>query len=244
MRRFGLIGFPLGHSFSKKYFTEKFLKEKIIDCVYDSFPLESIEELPFLLKKNSDLIGLNITIPYKEKIKVYLDTYSKVVSETGACNCIHIVKGKLIGYNTDVTGFQQTLQNSFSSLPSRALILGTGGSSKAVAYVLKQLNIDYIFVSRNPSAATISYEQLSKDIINQSLLIINTTPLGMYPHIVEAPPISYEAIGANHCLFDLIYNPEETLFLQKGAARGASVRNGLEMLKIQAEESWRIWNSE
>lgn len=243
MRRFGLIGYPLGHSFSKKYFTDKFEREGISDCVYESFPLASIDLLTALLKDNPDLEGLNVTIPYKEKVLGYLSEKSKVVSKTGACNCIQVRKNKLIGHNTDVLGFQQSLLKSFPHLPSRALILGTGGSSKAVEYVLKQLKIPYIFVSRKPSTHNLSYEQLSSGIVKESGLIINTTPLGMFPHVVEAPPIPYDAIGEHHCLFDLIYNPERTLFLQKGEARGAKVQNGLDMLIIQAEESWKLWNS-
>jgi shikimate dehydrogenase len=242
MRRFGLIGYPLGHSFSKKYFTDKFLREGITDCIYETFPIATIDLLTKLLKDNPDLAGLNVTIPHKEKVIGYLDEKSKVVSKIGACNCIRIQKGKLYGHNTDVVGFQQSLEKSFPSLPARALILGTGGSSKAVEYVLKQLKIPYVFVSRKPSTHNLSYEQLTPAVVKQSGLIINTTPLGMFPQVVEAPPIPYDAIGEQHCLFDLIYNPERTLFLQKGADRGAKVQNGLEMLTIQAEESWRIWN--
>lgn len=243
MKRFGLIGYPLGHSFSKKYFTDKFLREGVSDCVYDTFPIASLDELTSLLKKHSDLVGLNVTIPHKEKVIGFLQEQSKVVSKTGACNCIHINKGKLSGHNTDVEGFQQSLEKSFPDLPSRALILGTGGSSKSVEYVLRQLKIPYLFVSRKPSTHNLSYEQLTSGIVKESGLIINTTPLGMYPQVVEAPPIPYDAIGSNHCLFDLIYNPEQTLFLQKGAERGAKVQNGLDMLTIQAEESWKIWNT-
>ena len=243
MRRFGLIGYPLGHSFSKKYFTEKFLREEIDDAIYETFPIATIAELTPLLKQHPDLAGLNVTIPHKEKVIGFLHEQSKVVSKTGACNCIQFKKGKLIGHNTDVVGFQQSLQNSFPELPSRALILGTGGSSKAVEYVLKQLKIAYVFVSRKPSTHNLSYEQLTAGIVKESELIINTTPLGMYPQVIEAPPIPYEAIGSKHCLFDLIYNPERTLFLQKGVEQGAKVQNGLDMLIIQAEESWRIWNS-
>lgn len=242
MKRFGLIGYPLGHSFSKKYFTEKFQREGITDCSYEVYPLPNIDQLTALLKKEPELAGLNVTIPHKEKVIGFLHEKTRVVSKTGACNCIQIRKGKLIGHNTDVVGFQQSLQKSFPDLPSRALILGTGGSSKAVEYVLKQLKIPYIFVSRKPSTHNLSYEQLTPGIVKESGLIINTTPLGMFPQVVEAPPIPYDAIGPQHCLFDLIYNPEKTLFLQKGADRGANIQNGLDMLIIQAEESWKIWN--
>ncbi|MBC7849001.1 MAG: shikimate dehydrogenase [Chitinophagaceae bacterium] len=243
MRRFGLIGYPLGHSFSKKYFTEKFEKEAITDSVYDVFPLEKIDGLTGLLQRVPDLSGLNVTIPHKEKVIGFLHEKSKVVTKTGACNCIKISNGKLSGHNTDVIGFQQSLVDSFPNLPSRALILGTGGASKAVEYVLSQLKIPYVLVSRKPSTNNLSYEQVTEAIVKRSGLIINTTPLGMSPHIVEAPPIPYQAIGSSHCLFDLIYNPAKTLFLTKGEESGAAIQNGLAMLIIQAEESWKIWNS-
>lgn len=243
MKRFGLIGYPLGHSFSKKYFSDKFTREGITDCVYDTFPIATIDLLTGLLKEHPDLQGLNVTIPHKEKVIGFLHEKTKVVSKTGACNCIQIKKGKLSGHNTDVLGFQTSLIKSFAQLPSRALVLGTGGSSKAVEYVLKQLKIPHIFVSRKPSTHNLSYEQLTPGIVKESGLIINTTPLGMFPQVIEAPPIPYDAIGNHHCLFDLIYNPEKTLFLQKGEERGAKIQNGLDMLIIQAEESWKIWNA-
>lgn len=243
MKQFGLIGYPLGHSFSKKYFTEKFEREGISDCQYETYPIDSIERLPELIRSIPDLRGLNVTIPYKEKVIPYLADRSEVVKQTGACNCILVREGQLTGHNTDVIGFRQSLERSFPSLPATALVLGTGGAAKAVEYVLKQLKISFRYVSRKPSVNNLSYEQVSPSLLAQTHLLINTTPLGMQPHITEAPPIPYEAIGKDHCLFDLIYNPAETLFLRKGLAQGARVRNGLEMLVIQAEESWKIWNS-
>lgn len=244
MKQFGLIGYPLAHSFSKKYFTEKFAREGITDCQYDTYPIESIEMLPALVKSNTSLCGLNVTIPYKEKVLRYLDGKSEVVRQTGACNCIRIQEGRLYGHNTDVIGFRRSLESSFPSLPGTALILGTGGAAKAVDYVLTQLKISFRYVSRKPSVNSLSYEQVDAELLSKTKLIINTTPLGMQPNITEAPPIPYEAIGKDHCLYDLIYNPAETLFLRKGQAHGARVKNGLEMLEIQAEESWKIWTDQ
>jgi shikimate dehydrogenase len=241
MRRFGLIGYPLTHSFSQRYFAEKFHREGIMDCVYQNFLLESIKDLPTLLQEHPDLEGLNITIPHKEVVLPLLQTRSTVVREINACNCVRIVHQQLHGYNTDVVGFEQSLQKFIQQQPNRALILGTGGSSKAVAYVLKKLSIPYSFVSRNPSAQQYSYQQLDEKIIRDHPLIINTTPLGMYP-VEKCPEIPYEFLSAEHYLFDLIYNPTTTVFLQRGQDHGARIMNGYEMLVLQAEESWRIWN--
>ena len=242
MTRFGLIGYPLTHSFSQKYFTEKFQREGI-DAVYEKFPIPSIDQLPLVLKKHTDLAGLNVTIPHKENVLSYVNERSDVVKKIGACNCISIRNGKLAGHNTDVIGFRDSLQQIISTIPAKALILGTGGAAKAVEFVLKQMKIPYRFVSRKPSANALSYEQLTPRTINEAKLIINTTPLGMHPQIVEAPPIPYDGIDSLHILYDVIYNPEKTLFLQKGESRGATIKNGLEMLLIQAEESWKVWNA-
>ncbi len=242
MKKYGLIGYPLSHSFSKKYFSDKFSREGITDCGYEPYPIKEVTELPALLEQHPGLLGLNVTIPHKEAVVNLLDYKDPVVASTGACNCIRIMNGKLYGHNTDVTGFQQSLLNSFGPTPGKALIFGTGGAAKAVEFALNMLQIPFQLVSRKPSAFSFSYEQLTPDVMNEHTLLINTTPLGMYPHITEAPPIPYECISQKHCLFDLIYNPEQTLFLQKGAERGARVQNGYEMLVIQAEESWKIWN--
>jgi shikimate dehydrogenase len=243
MRKFGLIGYPLSHSFSKKFFTEKFEKEGLKDCVYDIYPMESIAQLPALLKDNPLLEGLNITIPYKEQVISYLTNKSEVVRKTGACNCIKIAEGELTGYNTDVDGFEQSLKKHLTEHHKQALILGTGGAAKAVEYVLKKLGIKYRYVSRKPSVKNLSYEQLTAQVITSHTLIINTTPLGMYPNITQAPPIPYHFLTPAHYLFDLTYNPTKTLFLQKGEEHGAVIQNGLDMLIVQAEESWIIWNS-
>jgi len=243
MRLFGLIGFPLTHSFSKKYFTEKFEKEGLPDCRYDLFPLTSISELPQLLKANADLEGLNVTIPYKKSVLSFLNERNELVKQVAACNCIKIINGKLSGYNTDVIGFERSLEKKLRPGHKTALILGTGGSSKAVAFVLRKLGIEYKTVSRKPSVNHFSYDQLTPAMIEKYTLIINTTPLGLFPNITEAPPLPYEAITSKHFLFDLIYNPEKTLFLKKGEERGSAIQNGYDMLVYQAEESWKIWES-
>ncbi len=243
MRAFGLIGYPLGHSFSKKYFTDKFNREGITGNVYELYPLEQIGQLRDLLASNPDLAGLNVTIPYKEQVIAYLDSMSPVVEEIGACNCIHIKDGHLSGHNTDVIGFSRSLQPKLKPHHKQALILGTGGSSKAVAYTLKELGIPFLQVSRTPIDGIIGYEEIDQSMLESHTLLINTTPVGMYPEIEKAPAIPYAFIGADHYLFDLVYNPEQTRFLQEGVLRGATVENGSEMLVIQAEASWDIWNS-
>ena len=243
MRAFGLIGYPLGHSFSKKYFADKFAREGITGNVYELYPLEQIGQVEELLVSSPNLAGLNVTIPYKEQVIAYLDNMSPVVEEIGACNCIHIQDGRLMGHNTDVIGFSRSLLPKLKPHHKQALILGTGGSSKAVAYTLKELNIPFLQVSRNPSEGMIGYEEIDQSMLETHTLLINTTPVGMYPDIEKAPAIPYQFIGADHYLFDLVYNPERTRFLQEGALRGATVENGSDMLVIQAEASWEIWNS-
>ena len=243
MRVFGLIGYPLSHSFSRKYFTEKFLREGIADCRYENFPIEDIDLLPALLQDNPSLQGLNITIPYKEKVIPFLTVQSPVVQEMGACNCIHLKGGVLTGYNTDVSGFEQSLLPALAAHHQRALILGTGGAAKAVEYVLRKRGMHYRYVSRKPVAGQLSYADITADELTAYTLIINTTPLGMYPNVDSYPPLPYEAISSRHYLFDLVYNPSVTAFLAQGAARGAVTKNGADMLIIQAEESWKIWNA-
>lgn len=242
MRAFGLIGYPLGHSFSKKYFADKFEREGITGNAYELFPLEQIDQLEDLLASNPDLAGLNVTIPYKEQVIPYLDSMSPVVEEIGACNCIHIQEGRLMGHNTDVIGFSRSLLPKLKPHHRQALILGTGGSSKAVAYTLKELGIPFLQVSRTPADGMIAYEEIDQRMLESHTLLINTTPVGMFPDIAKAPAIPYEFIGTDHYLFDLVYNPERTRFLQEGALRGAAVENGSDMLVIQAEASWEIWN--
>lgn len=243
MRLFGLIGNPLTHSFSKKYFTAKFEREGLTNCRYELFPISSIEELPKLLQENPDLCGLNVTIPYKEQVLSYLDEENELVQAIRACNCIDLQGGRLKGYNTDVLGFEQSLAQLWRPHHKKALILGTGGVSKAVRYILQKLGLSYRYVSRKPGVHSFSYEQLTPQVMEEYTLIVNTTPLGTYPNVTEAPQIPYEALTSNHYLFDMVYNPEKTLFLRKGEESGAVIKNGYDMLEIQADESWKIWNS-
>jgi shikimate dehydrogenase len=243
MKLYGLIGRPLKHSFSKKYFTQKFQDEGIQDCVYENFELDTIEHLSTILKVHADLRGLNVTIPYKKEVLSFLYYKNEIVEAVGACNCIKIENGKLYGYNTDVIGFQKSLQTFLKPHHTKALVLGTGGSSGAVQYALTQLGIEYILVSRQTGANTITYSELDKTILKIHNVVINTTPVGMFPNMDAAPDVPYQYITSQHLLFDLIYNPEKTLFLQKGEEQGATIANGYEMLLLQAEESWRIWNS-
>ncbi len=244
MIKLGLIGYPLVHSFSKKYFKEKFDNENIKNVSYQNYELKNINELKSLIKRNSDLRGLNVTIPYKEKVIKYLDKIDEKYLNIGAVNVIKIIDNKLFGINTDYEAFKITLKewldNSFNS---KALILGTGGSSKSVSLALKELNIDHNFVSREKRKNVFSYEELLDiKIFSNYKLIINTTPLGMYPKINLLPNIPYSLITKNYYLYDLIYNPETTKFLEKGKRKGAKIKNGLEMLHLQAELSWNYWN--
>jgi shikimate dehydrogenase len=241
MRRFGLIGFPLTHSFSQKYFAEKFQLLGISDCVYENFPLTHINKLPDLLLQEN-LRGLNITIPYKKQVLSYLTNQSAVVEKIGACNCLAIQNGKVIGHNTDVYGFRTSLQPFLKSNHQQALIFGTGGASAAVAYVLEELGIVYRFVSRQAGDNLLDYASINESVLSTHQLLINTTPLGMYPQVDQYPDIPYELLTPDHHLYDLIYNPAETKFLELGRKQGATTQNGAEMLVLQAEESWRIWN--
>ena len=243
MRLFGLIGYPLSHSFSKKYFTEKFEKEGITECCYDLFPIKTIDELLLLIRNNPELEGLNITIPYKKQVLSFLDA-SNIPDGLDACNCINITDGKLVGYNTDVNGFEKSLKPLLKSYHKNALVLGNGGATAAVIFVLEKLGITFEIVSRKlHDGAVLTYKNINKKVMADNTLIINTTPLGMYPDTATCPDIPYESISNKHLLYDLVYNPDKTLFLQKGEEKGATIKNGEEMLILQAEESWRIWNS-
>jgi shikimate dehydrogenase len=239
---YGLIGFPLSHSFSKGYFAEKFKKENIHESFYEVFPIPTIALFPDLVERCKNLKGLNVTIPYKEQVMSYLDAVDPEAQAIGAVNTIKFENGKMTGYNSDVWGFEKSLLPMLHPDHLHALILGTGGASKAVAYVLNKLGITYHFVSRGLTENTIAYEALTPETIRHTKLIINTSPVGMYPNVDTCPDIPYEYIGDHHLLYDLIYNPEETLFLRKGKERGAATKNGLEMLALQAERSWQIWN--
>jgi len=240
MRKFGLIGFPLTHSFSRQYFTEKFQREGLSGCIYENYPISSIEGIRELVR-DPRLEGLNVTIPYKRSVIPFLDNTEEL--PIPACNCIRIQEGKTTGFNTDIRGFEISLKEQLAPRHSQALILGNGGASGAVQFVLKKLGIRFETVSRSlHEGSTLVYEQLDREIMENHLLIVNATPLGMYPQTDACPDIPYQWIHEGHYLFDLIYNPETTLFLQKGRERGATIRNGLQMLRLQAEESWKIWN--
>ena len=241
---YALIGKNISYSFSRDYFAKKFKKEQITDAIYINFDIQTIDELPELILKTPSLGGMNVTIPYKEQILGYLTHKSNELELIGACNTIKVLPtGVLKGYNTDYIGFSESLKPLLKPHHTQALILGTGGAAKAVAFSLGQLGISYLFVSRKASSRAISYQQLDKVVMEQNPLIINTTPLGTYPNIKEAPPIPYHLITSEHLLYDLIYNPAETTFLSRGKLQGAIVKNGYEMLILQAEASWRIWNS-
>jgi shikimate dehydrogenase len=240
MDQYGIIGNPLSHSFSPGYFNERFEREGI-DSDYTAFPLESVSSLPHLISMKPCLRGLNVTIPYKTAVIPYLDGISKAAASINAVNCIKIVAGKLYGFNTDYSGFLESLNPLPDQFVSEALVLGTGGSSKAVCYALMQLGLRYHLVSSSGQGAY-TYTDLSEELIRAHRVIINTTPLGMFPHTGNCPDIPYRFLGADHLLYDLIYNPEETLFLQKGRERGARTKNGYGMLLLQADQSWRIWN--
>jgi len=239
MRKFGLIGFPLTHSFSKKYFTEIFKREGI-DAIYENFPITDIHDFPQLIK-NEEPEGINVTIPYKESVIGFLDELTDAVQQIGACNCIAIQDGYLKGYNTDIIGFKVSLRKNLTKEHNKAMVLGTGGASKAVCYVLRQLGIPYIIVSRSAKPGQYTYDSLTDVIVKEHKLIVNTTPLGMYPKMDDCPDIPYDAIGSGHYLYDLVYNPEKTKFLQHGEQRGAVIANGYDMLLIQANESRKIW---
>ncbi|MDE3181953.1 MAG: shikimate dehydrogenase [Bacteroidota bacterium] len=245
MKIYGLIGRSLGHSFSEKYFAEKFKKENIRDCQYRNLELKDLgNEIPEL-KKKPDLAGLNVTIPYKTEILSFLDEISAEVSEINACNCIKIKDEKWKGYNTDIIGFEKSFVPYLKPFHKKALVLGTGGASKAVVFVLKRLGIDFLKVSRNKneSASIISYEDISAALFKEFQIVINTTPVGTFPNVDEMPPLPYELINSQHYFFDLIYNPSKTQFLSLAEKKGAVIENGSKMLALQAEESWKIWNS-
>ncbi len=245
MDKFGLIGYPLGHSFSKNYFNEKFANEDI-DAVYMNFEIPSINDLPQVIAENPELKGLNVTIPYKEKVISYLDELDKDAREIGAINVIKVIRQKdsdpkLVGYNSDVIGFTKSIEPLLEPHHKKALILGTGGASKAVFHGLKQLGVEGPFVSRHERPNMFTYEELTAEVMDEYSVIVNTTPVGMYPHTDECPDIPYQYLTPNHLLYDLLYNPDVTLFMKKGEEKGATTKNGLEMLLLQAFAAWDIW---
>lgn len=240
---YGLVGKNIAYSFSKKYFTERFLKTQASDCVYDNFDISEIQEFRDVLKSNPTLKGLNVTIPYKEAVIPYLDSLSKKAVEIGAVNVIRFTKsGKLKGYNSDAYGFKKALEPMLQEHHRKALILGTGGASKAVAFALKELGILHTFVSRQATENTIDYTKINAATFENYQIIINTTPIGTSPDVEEFPAIPYQFFTEKHIAFDLIYNPEETQFLKKAKQKGAVIKNGMAMLEFQAEKAWQIWN--
>jgi shikimate dehydrogenase len=242
MRKFGLIGYPLGHSFSKGYFTHKYELEGIKDATYENFELAQIDEFPQLLQAHPNLIGLNVTIPHKQAIIPFLDDIDFSALMIRAVNTVKFTKGKTKGYNTDYIGFRDSIRPLIQPHHTKALVLGTGGSSKAVVFALTQMGIEVQQVSREPKDALIGYRALTEELLKAHTVIVNTTPLGTWPDVEGAPEIPYQYLTNQHLLFDLVYNPAETLFLQKGKAQGAIVKNGQEMLELQAEAAWKIWN--
>ena len=247
MNTYGLIGYPLGHSFSRKFFTEKFAKEGI-DAQYLNFEIPSIEEFPNIIKNNPTLRGLNVTIPYKQQVMQYLDDISEEAKAIGAVNVVKCQLSTvnsqlhLTGYNSDVIGFVESIKPLLKPHHKKALILGTGGASKAIRYGLeKKLGMKTLFVSRSAREGMITYEEVTAEVLKEYEVIVNCSPVGMYPHVDECPALPYEALNENNLLYDLVYNPLETLFMKKGAAQGATVKNGLEMLHLQAIASWEFW---
>ena len=245
MDKYGLIGYPLGHSFSVNYFNQKFVDEGI-DATYENFEIPTIDILTEILDTNPNLRGLNVTIPYKEKVIPYLDQISPEAQAIGAVNVIRVThEGKntiLKGFNSDVIGFTQSIEPMLEKWHQKALVLGTGGASKAISYGLRSLGLETVYVSRYERPDTIQYDKITPDVVQEYNVIVNCTPLGMYPHVDECPLLPYEALTSHNILYDLIYNPDETLFMKRGREHGADVKNGLEMLLLQAFASWEFWN--
>jgi shikimate dehydrogenase len=248
MRKYGLIGYPLGHSFSKTYFTEKFIKENISGCSYDNFPIADIGMLPELISGEPELEGLNVTIPYKSEVFRYIDVLDPEAAEIGAVNVLKIKRSaertEVHGFNSDVTGIADSLSPFLHRKIKNAVVLGTGGSSRAVCHVLRKFGLNILQVSRNKRPGILGYSDIDFDLLEDAGLIVNTTPLGMFPHVDARPGINYSLLNENHILFDLVYNPEITSFLRSGIERGCPVITGLTMLHSQAERAWQIWNDD
>lgn len=244
MRTFGILGYPLTHSFSKGYFEEKFLREGITDAEFKLFSLPDIEDLREVLATETNLEGFCITLPHKKNVLQFLTAGNDVVRAMGACNCVRIINGRLYGFNTDVAGFEVSFVAQLQAHHTRALILGTGGAAAAVQYILQKLGIDYRFVSRQKREGQFTYDELTREVIEAYPVIVNCTPLGTFPDVTAFAPIPYQFLTPRHYLYDLVYNPPLTRFLEQGQARGAIVKNGHDMLRIQAEANWKIWNSD
>jgi len=242
---YAIIGYPLSHSFSPTYFTQKFEREGISNSAYIAMPIANIEKLPEKIAANPNLRGMNVTLPYKQQVMQYLDEIDEGAATIGAVNTIRFREGKLKGFNTDAIGFEISLKELLGNMDYsnlKALVLGSGGASKAVGYVLEKMEIDYLLVSRNTEKGDLTYEDIKPQLLNEYHLVINTTPVGMSPKTNTAPQIPYDALHSKHYLYDLVYNPKETLFLKNGKNQGASTMNGLKMLYLQAEAAWGIWN--
>jgi shikimate dehydrogenase len=248
MRKFGLIGYPLGHSFSKKYFSEKFIRENISDCQYENYPLTNIDLLNELISGNSDIQGLNVTIPYKSAVKKYLDFIDEQARSVGAVNVLKFIRSgnKVIskGFNTDIDGFRNSILPYLGERVTNALVLGTGGGAKAVCYVLGKLGIKITSADIIKIEGVLNYSEITDNILMSNQLIVNTTPLGMFPDILGKPDLNYSCLNKNHILFDLVYNPELTSFLKAGREQGCTTISGIKMLYSQAERAWDIWNDE
>ena len=243
MKIFGLVGKNIDYSFSVNYFTQKFQTQNINDSIYKNFDIPDISYFPQIVKKNKGLRGLNVTIPYKTEVIPYLNKLSRKAEQIGAVNCIRITKkGNLKGYNTDVYGFRKSLYPLLETHHKKALILGTGGVSKAVAFVLEELGIEYKYVSRNPQIGEFSYSDISKMVMQDFLIVINCTPIGTFPNFNTSPELNYDYFSSKHIAFDLVYNPAETKFLQLAKVKGAITKNGYDMLVFQAEKAWALWN--
>jgi len=249
MKTYGLIGYRLGHSFSRSFFTEKFANENLPDHEYVNFELDSIEEFPKVFNQGKDICGLNCTIPYKQQILQFLDEIEAEAAQIGAVNTVKIINqnGRRIlkGFNTDLYGFEHSLRPMLEPKHRKALILGTGGASKAIKFLFDKMGIAYLSATTKevPGEKEIRYKQLTEDLMNEYLIVINATPLGTFPKVDACPDIPYQFITNDHVLYDLVYNPEKTLFLKKGKSQGAKTKNGLEMLHLQALRAWEIWNS-
>lgn len=242
MDKYGLIGFPLGHSFSRGFFTEKFAREGI-DAEYVNFEIPDASMLLDVIRDNPELRGLNVTLPHKQAVIPLLDELSDEAKEIGAVNVIRVRDGKLKGFNSDIIGFTESIKPLLQPWHKKALILGTGGASRAIRVGLTRLGIEWTYVSRTPREGMLTYSDLTADVMQQYMVIVNCSPVGMFPKTGEAPNIPYELLTPKHLLYDLVYNPEETLFMQKGRAQDAIVKNGLEMLHLQAIASWEFWHS-
>ena len=241
MDRYGIIGFPLGHSFSRAFFTEKFHKEHI-DAEYVNFEIPSVHLLPEIVRSNPHLRGLNVTLPYKEAVIPMLDSMSDEAREIGAVNVIQVREGRLKGFNSDIIGFMGSLRPLLKPWHQHALVLGTGGASRAIRVGLERLGLDWTYVSRTAAEGRLTYSALTPEVMEHYQVIVNCSPVGMFPKVDACPDIPYHLLSSRHLLYDLVYNPEETLFLKRGAQQGATIKNGLEMLHLQALASWEFWN--